>query len=118
MGSRISYRTSQERFSGHNPPSRPGTQAGYPTATSPRCSQPGRPMVVLGFLEEEARWVLWVLIMGHTGPPVMGSEEREGGCLSVQSPVLGEPSKEGTAVVRCEHILSPLGLPADQVRSE
>ncbi len=78
MGSRISYRTSQERFSGHNPPSRPGTQASYPTAASPRCSQPGRPMVVLGFLEEEARWVPWVLITGHTGPPVMGSEEREG----------------------------------------
>ncbi len=62
----------------HNPPSRPGTQAGYPAAASPRCSWPGRPMVVLGFLEEEARRVLWVLITGHTGQPVMGSEEREG----------------------------------------
>ncbi len=42
----------------HNPPSRPGTQAGYPAAVSPRCSRPGRPMVGLGFLEEEARLVL------------------------------------------------------------
>ncbi len=51
----------------HNPPSQPGTWTGYPAAASPRCSQPGRPMVGLGFLEEEACRVPWVLMRKEKG---------------------------------------------------
>ncbi len=42
--------------------SRPGIQAGHPAAMSPRCPWPGRPMVGLGSLEEEAHRVPWVLV--------------------------------------------------------